>query len=393
MLKTIPKNWLFLALLPLLPACGFGLKKLIPGISGGSSDSESVSTSSSTNTSDNGTGGGSGGGGGGGGGSGSSSYFFFTANKDGSTVSRYSLDPSNAAVVTLGDYQNTAISGPTGLAATSNGNCLFIASEGNSTIESVKIDSTGELIHQQSYQPGFAPSDFAINSNDTSLYAYSRIEPKYAFYSVNAVDCLLEFKGQSSVNDQIAGMEVIESLTSVVISTDVNTMLFTIGSMGSLIPVSSVNTVGAAALLRRPSAEQIFVSIGVQTLAIFSVSTVSLNPIPGSPQSTNMISNMAFEKDGNYMYTAGTIQGSVSMRSVDAEGATTLISTIASGGTYPIAVAVDPTGKTLITANYQSNDVSTYLITHGGGGESAGISLVHNTSSGALPRDVVIVTK
>lgn len=125
------------------------------------------------------------------------------------------------------------------------------------------------------------------------------------------------------------------------------------------------------------SAEQISAQISSSDIATAETATVTVfNPGPGggssSPVSfpivtggTNPLS-IAVDPTGRFAYVAnqgclGSFPGSVSMYQIGPTGTLTSLGTI-SAGSDPVSIAIDPLGKFAHVANYDSNDVSTYTI-------------------------------
>ncbi len=101
-------------------------------------------------------------------------------------------------------------------------------------------------------------------------------------------------------------------------------------------------------------------------VAAFSIdsSTGALTPVVGSPFTTgNGPLSVAVDQSGKYLYTANSFDNTISAFAIDAgTGALTSVSgspfaTGAVGG-FPFALALDPAGMFLYTANQGSDNIS-----------------------------------
>ena len=97
-------------------------------------------------------------------------------------------------------------------------------------------------------------------------------------------------------------------------------------------------------------------------------SALALSPVPGSPFSGGGSAAVAYSPSGNFLATANSYSGTVSMQSVNAStGALTQVSGSpfpdgAGGGGFPVALAFNPSGTLLAVANNSANSVSVYSV-------------------------------
>ncbi len=132
---------------------------------------------------------------------------------------------------------------------------------------------------------------------------------------------------------------------------------------------------GPSHLTIEPGGKFLYVGLGGTVsanhfVAAFSVDSSSgaLTPVPGSPFSAGKGSfNVAVDHTGKFLYAVNTFDNNVSGFAIDAAtGALTPISgspfpSGATGG-FPFALAMDPSGMFLYTANQGSDNISAFTI-------------------------------
>jgi 6-phosphogluconolactonase len=146
------------------------------------------------------------------------------------------------------------------------------------------------------------------------------------------------------------------------------------GTSGS----SGLGTAGAAGAAGGPSNERAFVYVGTYENAIHiyalnldsGVLTPQGSPVNAPPSP----SFLAFAPDARHLYAVnegddvdGTGAGAISAFDIDpATGALAFINRVSSGGAGPAHVAVDPSGKFVLVANYNGGNFSVLSIGAGG---------------------------
>jgi 6-phosphogluconolactonase (cycloisomerase 2 family)/uncharacterized membrane protein len=128
---------------------------------------------------------------------------------------------------------------------------------------------------------------------------------------------------------------------------------------------------GPGRITIEPGGKFLYVGLGGSVnvnhfVAAFSIdpSTGALTPVPGSPFSTgNGSFSVAVDQSGKYLYTANAFDNTISAFAIDAgTGALSSVSgspfTTGAVGGFPFALALDPAGMFLYTANQGSDNIS-----------------------------------
>ncbi len=128
---------------------------------------------------------------------------------------------------------------------------------------------------------------------------------------------------------------------------------------------------GPSRLAIEPGGKFLYVGLGGSVnanhfVAAFSIdpSTGALTPVPGSPFSTGRGSfSVAVDQSGMYLYTANAFDNTISAFAIDTgTGALSSVSgspfTTGAVGGFPFALALDPAGMFLYTANQGSDNIS-----------------------------------
>jgi 6-phosphogluconolactonase (cycloisomerase 2 family) len=75
---------------------------------------------------------------------------------------------------------------------------------------------------------------------------------------------------------------------------------------------------------------------------------------------------MAVDPAGRYLYAANvTAKNQVAAYSIGGSGALTLSGSPVAAGTFPVSIALDPSGQFAYVANDTSNDISVYAVNAG----------------------------
>jgi len=148
-----------------------------------------------------------------------------------------------------------------------------------------------------------------------------------------------------------------------------NISVFSVGSSGGLTAVSTV-PLGFSPLDMQftPSGSFLYVTGAGNLIAGYTVNSGALTLVAGPYQTGTTPSAIAIDPTSGFLYTANTLDSTISVFTIGASGALSEVSgSPLADPTGPAALLIDPSGKYLIAANQGSGNVSVYTITAGTG--------------------------
>lgn len=134
------------------------------------------------------------------------------------------------------------------------------------------------------------------------------------------------------------------------------------------------------------------------TLAAFSFTSAgALAPLPGGPYSSQWIpEGIAVHPTGiggtNFLYVPNYSTATIDARRIEANGALTLLQSLASPAPGPIAVALEPTGRFAYVANWDDGTVSTYSVQQSGAAAGTLSFAAKTTATPAVVNPIGITT-
>jgi 6-phosphogluconolactonase len=154
---------------------------------------------------------------------------------------------------------------------------------------------------------------------------------------------------------------------------------FPVGMSPSDMKLNSAGTV----LYMVGAESNVLASFGITNGALTSLIQSSSNSPGNSPG--NGPNAIAIAPDGNYLYIANTLDGSISIFGISSSG----VFTQTAGSPFaesltadPLSLAVHPSGNFLFVANSHSNNVAVYSITTSSGALTATATPTYGTQSG-----------
>jgi 6-phosphogluconolactonase (cycloisomerase 2 family) len=274
-----------------------------------------------------------------------SGMFLYVSDFTGNAIDGFAINASTGGLTPISGspFPVGSGNGPSGMAIDSAGKFLFLAHANlNSIFAFTRDANTGALssVSGSPFSAGSAPMHLVVNPSGTFLYA-------------------------SNYNDQMG------SISAYTINPTTGALNEITGSPFA----TQVGFPGPGHLAIEPGGKFLYVGLGGTVnanhfVAAFSIdsSTGGLTSVPGSPFATgNGPFSIAVDPSGMYLYTANSHDNTVSAFSLNAAtGALTSVSgspfaTGAVGG-FPFALAMDPSGTFLYTANQGSNNISGFGI-------------------------------
>jgi 6-phosphogluconolactonase (cycloisomerase 2 family)/uncharacterized membrane protein len=288
------------------------------------------------------------------------------------------------------------VSGPNdagGMVADPTGHFLYVSDFTGNAIDAFQIQSATGKLTSISGSPfpvgsGNGPSGMAIDSAGKFLFlAHANLNGIFAFTRDKNTGALALVPGSPFAAGASTMHVLVDPSDRFLYASNYNDSMGAISAYqidpitggltaiaGSPFP-TQVGYPGPAQLAVEPSGKFLYVGLGGTVnanhfVAAFSIdpSTGSLTPVPGSPFTAgNGAFRVAVDRSGKYLYASNSFDNNISAFTID--GATGSLSGVsgspfgsgASGG-FPFALALDPKGEFLYTANQGSNNISAFLI-------------------------------
>ena len=115
-----------------------------------------------------------------------------------------------------------------------------------------------------------------------------------------------------------------------------------------------------------PSSKHVYTA-NAAAISAFTIDpqTGALSDVPGTPVlgPSNTLENLAITPDGHFLYVTDGVGRQVLSYSIDINGLPHLMPNLVSTGKFPAGIIVDPAGKFVYVANWDSDDISAYAIT------------------------------
>jgi len=270
-----------------------------------------------------------------------SAKFLYVSDFTGAAIDGLAIDPGTGGLTTISGspFPVGAGNGPSGMAIDSAGKFLFLAHANLNGIFAFTRDATTGALTEVPGSPfaaGSAPHHVVVHPSANFLYA-------------------------SNLNDPMG------SISAHTIDATTGALTAIAGSPFA----TQAGSPGPGRLAIDPSGKYLYVGLGGTAaandfVAAFSInsSTGALTAVPGSPFSAgNGSFSVAVDPSGKYVYTANTVDNTISAFAIDlSTGALTSVSgsPFATGATSgaPLALAMEPGGMFLYTANRGSDNIS-----------------------------------
>jgi 6-phosphogluconolactonase (cycloisomerase 2 family) len=192
----------------------------------------------------------------------------------------------------------------------------------------------------------FTPVGPSVPADEAPIYAAASPDGKF-LYVANA--------GASSRG--VSGFH-IDSATGVLTATTPSTFPIT----GSSEPLGIVVD---------PTSTHLYTT-NTDSISAFTINPITgvLTDVPGTPvfsEPETSLQNLAITPDGHFLYATDSQQSMVWSFSIDATGLPVAMGTPVAAGKFPEGIVIDPSGKFVYVANWNSDDISRFTITPGTG--------------------------
>ena len=307
-------------------------------------------------------------------------YLYVTASKNNpGQISVYRVDLESGALTQIQDSPySSGGRNPVAEVTSPNGANLYVVNHDDNTIVEFAIGTDAKLYPQHTYNtPGTEPTAIAMDPTGSLLFVVDTYQSGYsdanpgpgavAVYPVNSDGSL----GTVVANGTLSYFPVQNNPLSVTVAAVPATSTQTpcpTASTTYFEPVYVVNK-NASAQAGTISAFTFPVTKNPNGTGCV-VSSGALTPIAGSPFTAGVAPNAsASDPTGSFLYvtdgaTNQLIAYNIASETAANPGAITALNAAPTAtATFPDAVTIDPSGKYIYVANYNSNSISAYQIT------------------------------
>lgn len=351
-----------------------------------------------------------------------------TSSGSASEILTYAADSQSGALRQVDKPVTSGVSDPVAMATSSNFFSLYVANQGNNSVQHFGIADTGVLSPLDNITTVQAPVFLAVNQADTYLYVVSgTTSATLTEYPLDKNGKMGAAAGQqvltlpSNPGDTVVttGVTVLPNNSAVFVSAYDQSAYnpggtvsstanpgwifgFSIGPGGALTatPGSPYKAgVKPVALAPDPTSRFVYATdFASNQLVGYAVQTNNaLNFMINGPFKTgNQPSSIAVDPRGIYIYLANSLDSTVSSYTINLPTGTpsalvnTANSSVNSTDTQPVALAIDPAlGRFVYTVNYLGNSVSGFRLNPDSGALIATQATPYPT--GAKPTALAIV--
>src|SRR5579863_10307565 len=337
-------------------------------------------------------------------------HYLFVPNANGSNVSVFTINSTTGALTEVAGSPFTAGNNPEAVAVSPSGQFLYVGNSSDNTISAFVVNSTtGGLtaVTGSPYSTGASgPLGLTIDPSGQKLYSMDHDANEVDTFSINSSTGALTLnetvrsRGAAISMAIVSGQNPATYVPKSVYATNAvsnNVSAYNITqSSGSLTSISgSPFSTGSFPTAISSDAAGRFVftgNFGDSTVSAFTVdpTTGALTPAPGSPFAAGkQPTSVAVDNGAHFVYVCNNLDHTISGFSVAASGALSALAGFPiSTAPFldPLALTIDPRGRTLYVATANSNSVATYAIDAGTGS----LTLVASPSTGSFPDSVSV---
>lgn len=332
--------------------------------------------------------------------------FIYTANAGANNISGFSND-STGTLTPVPGSPFASPGQPFGIAATPNGQFLYVTSFQNNQVNGFFISPASGALTPLACPTvaatGVQPLKIAINAAGTLLFTANQAGNVTGF-SVNATTGCLTAISTTPTDSVARGITIDQSgLFLYVVTGGGGIDAFSIGSTGTLTRLAiggfDSGTGTMLAVKAVPTLEVLVATDGGSTnnLRTFTIntSTGALTPViattPGSsPANPSAIAfNTPLSSTTPLFYIANTASNNLTVNTVDAGGTVGTTSLTVADSIGPVDLAVDPLGKFLYVANNGSSTVS--VLNANITAANVTTALISTSPTGGGPESIVVV--
>jgi DNA-binding beta-propeller fold protein YncE len=308
--------------------------------------------------------------------------FVYTANSGALTIGAAVMSGSTGAFASVFGAPFSDPSQPSAVAATPDGKVLFVANFQTNTVSGFDIGVDGSLTPlvpataacSASASTGTQPVKIAVHPNGTLIYTANQGSNDItAIRFDTALTCLVPANGSPFAAGGVVRSVAIDRTGNLLFAvTDSGLNVFTIddSTTGVLTSVSTGNFASGTLLnvTTSPVADLVYASDGGNGNQIFgatvNTTTGALTPVPGSPfPAGGQPAAMAIDPLGKFLYSANSTTNQIAGFNIGPSGALTqMAGSPFADANGPVDIAVDASAKFVVTANGGSGTIASFSI-------------------------------
>jgi 6-phosphogluconolactonase (cycloisomerase 2 family) len=307
--------------------------------------------------------------------------FVFTANFGDSTIGAALLTGSTGLFTTITGAPFPEPGQPSAVAATRDGKVLFVAHFATDTISAFNVRSDGTLsllvpttnACSATLATGTQPVKVAVHPNGTLVYTANQGSNNITAIRFDSIfNCMVLATGSPFTASGSVRSVAIDRTGSLLFAvTDIALSVFKIDSSNGALTLVSSNNFSSGTLLNvttSPTADFVYVSDGNGNqidVAAINTSTGTLTPLAASPFPVGggPPSALAIDPLGKFLYSADSVSNQIAGFTIGSDGSLTqMLGSPFSDPNNPVDIAVDSSASFVVTANSSSGTIAAFSI-------------------------------
>jgi 6-phosphogluconolactonase (cycloisomerase 2 family) len=336
--------------------------------------------------------------------------YVYSVSAQNGTVSAFAVDYQTGILTQItGSPFATQFTNPSTVVATPNGAYIYVVSGNqNSAVEEFAVGSDGKLYAQSTYNiTGTYPTGAAIDSSGSFLYVTYKYQNGFGPVSVGPGGVSIFAISSTGSLGTPLNVNVGNNPVGITIAPPTTTQTAPSAGAGTVYAYvadaeGSTYSPGASPTVLSFQANIVYGSgssvtgTGNLTPTSQTVYNSALRTYQGIVAGVAP-SALAADPTGRYVYVTDRLNneiygyGVVTNQKLAAGGGSlaTLVSSPFNTGLYPVSITIDPRGKYVYTANYNSNTVSSYSLNIADG-SLGGTATIGNFTTGTGPTCVTV---
>lgn len=333
--------------------------------------------------------------------------FVYTANFGDATIGAALLTGSTGIFSNITGAPLPDSGQPSAVAATRDGKVLFVAQFASNTMSAFNVHSDGTLsllvpttnVCSATVTTGVQPVKIAVHPNGMLIFTANEVSNNITAVRFDTVlNCLVLVSGSPfAASGSVRAVAIDRTGNLLFAVTDSGLSVFRIDSTNGVLTLVSFNNFNVNTLLNvttSPTADIVYVSDGGNgnqiDVAAINTATGALRPLITSPIPVGggPPAALAIDPLGKFLYSANSLTNQIAGFNIGADGSLTPMGPAFPDATNPVDIAVDSSARFVITANSSSGTVAAFTINASG--------LLTPTSTftiGAGPQSIAIVKK
>jgi YVTN family beta-propeller protein len=301
--------------------------------------------------------------------------FVYVANSGSDTISMFTIDAATGALTSAGTI--AAGTDPGSVAVHPSGKFIYVVNTGSNNVSMYAIEAaTGVLTSTGTVPAAVNPWSVTVHTSGKFAYVANAGSNSVSMYAIDAATGVLTSTGTVAAGTRPDSVAVDPSgkFAYVANSISADVSMYTIdAATGSLTPTGPVAAGTAVSVAVHPSGNFAYVAGCGDVVSISEISMYNINDATGTLTPIGRIDagacpfSVAVHPSGRFAYVADLgdefrFSDRVLMYTINGSTGELTSIGIIHAGPFPIAVAIDPSGKFAYVVNWGSNDISMYTV-------------------------------